>query len=221
MNNEAWDNLWRGKETQLKWSKPDEDTKALIPILKEENGGRVLDLGCGIGRHVILFAGAGFETYGIDSAASAIEHCRSWLEAEGVKGTVAHGSMDALAYKDNFFNFIVSWNVIYHSKKKDMTILLESIQRMLRKDGLFYVTLLSTCNKRYGSGIEIEPNTFDTPEKGKGHHIHHFSDENDVQELLSNWHIEQMKESEESLAGRLYPDTWHWMILARNIKKIT
>jgi hypothetical protein len=76
------------------------------------------------------------------------------------------------------------------------------------------LTLNSTKNKHYGHGTEVEPGTFDNPDKGDGQHLHHYSDEADVRDLLSDWHIERMAELEEALAGRQHPGSWHWMILA-------
>ena len=218
MKAEAWDNLWRDKEMQLLWNEPDEDVVSLIPKLKREKVYQVLDLGCGIGRHVILMAKQGFNVYALDSSEYAIEHCRNWVRAVGVQATTEHGYMDKLSYPNSFFDFVLAWNVIYHTTRKRMAVTLEEGQRVLSKDGLFYLTLNSTRNKNCGKGIEIEDKTFDNPEKEDGQHQHHYSDERDVRDLLSNWHIESIIEAEDKLYGKPFPGSWHWRILARNSK---
>ena len=43
--------------------KPDEIVVSLTSILEEREARRVLDLGCGAGRHVIHLAKRGFESY--------------------------------------------------------------------------------------------------------------------------------------------------------------
>ena len=56
MASKNWDNLWRNKESLLLWSKPDHDVAGLIPKLKHEKVTRVLDLGFGLGIHLVLLA---------------------------------------------------------------------------------------------------------------------------------------------------------------------
>ncbi len=106
--------------------------------------------------------------------------------------------------------------MIYHSDRAQMVETLNEIRRVLRPGGLFYATLNSTRNNHFGEGTEIEPCTFSNPKKADGEHLHHYSDENDVRNLLSSWTIESLKEFEVSLSGGLFPDSWHWSILARN-----
>ena len=44
---------------------------------------RVLDLGCGNGRHAIYFAREGMEACGIDISSTAIEWAQDWAKREG------------------------------------------------------------------------------------------------------------------------------------------
>jgi len=104
----VWDQLWRGSKAQILWSQPDEDVVGLLPLLERENVRRVLDLGCGLGRHVVHFAKAGFEVHDVDSSDYAIEHCSKWLEAENLSATVAQGEMRPLGFQDRFFDFVIS-----------------------------------------------------------------------------------------------------------------
>ncbi len=41
-------------------------------------------------------------------------------------------------------------------------------------------------------------------------------DERDLRDLLSEWHIESVEETEESSTGEILPGSWHWVIVARN-----
>ena len=47
-----------------------------IPALKKHGVKRVLDLGCGAGRHCVLLAGSGFEVVGIDVSKYALKMAR-------------------------------------------------------------------------------------------------------------------------------------------------
>ncbi|MDP6439645.1 MAG: class I SAM-dependent methyltransferase [Candidatus Brocadiia bacterium] len=215
MKRKTWDALWRGREKQRVWSSPDGEIAALVPRLKEEGVRRALDIGCGLGRHVVLMAASGFETYALDSSEYAVEHCRARLDGEGLHASVVHSDMGALPYPDEFFGFVLCWDVIYHARRQRMVEVLAEVKRILRKDGLLYLTLNSTRNEHYGGGTEVEPNTFDDPGKEDGCHLHHYSDESDVGDLLAGWRAESVKESEQALDGEVAPGSWHWMILAR------
>ena len=212
---EIWDQLWHDDKNRKAWIEPEEGFLDLLPTLKGERVLRTLDLGCGIGRHVIVLAAEGFETYGIDSSAAAIEYCRSWMNTAALCATVRHGNMQAIPYPDRFFDFVLCWNVIYHATRRGMTGILAEIERVLRVDGLLYLTLNSTRNKHCGSGNEVEPDTFIDSDKADGQHLHHYSDEVDVRNLLSRFHIESIKEAEQGPPDSVIAGSWHWTILAR------
>ncbi len=125
--------------------------------------------------------------------------------------------MQSLSYPDGFFDFVLSWNVIYHTTRRGMIEILAQIERVLRVDGLLYLTLNSTRNTHCGGSREVEPNTFDNPNKADGQHLHHYSDEADVRDILSRFHIESMGEWEQGSPDRVIAGSWHWTILARKL----
>ena len=215
MKSRTWEAAWRERHSRELWSVPDTEVVALLKTLRSEDVERVLDLGFGLGRHVILFAREGFDTYGIEPTQSGFAHCKEWLEAEGLHAHIRIGEMTELPYEDDFFDFVLSWNVIYHGTFLQLKRALEEIHRVTRRDGLVYLTLNSTRNKHYGHGTEIEPNTFLNPMKADGDLPHHYSDEKEVTALFEDWDVVHMKEQEESFAGMLDLDSYHWMILAR------
>ena len=47
-------------------------------VTKNASGKRVLDLGCGIGRHVLFAHEMGLDAYGIDLSEKAISVARTW-----------------------------------------------------------------------------------------------------------------------------------------------
>jgi hypothetical protein len=92
---------------------------------------------------------------------------------------------------------------------------LEEIWRITRDRGLAYFTFNSIKNKNYCAGDEIEPGTYDNPKRDRGHHLHHYSDENEIRCLLGKWHIETLTHKEEKIGDTVYPGSWHWMTLVR------
>lgn len=210
-----FETLWQQNNVQSPWRLPDDEVEGLISRLRRERMSRVLDLGFGLGRHVVLFAREGFETFGIEPTSSGFQHCTEWLLSKGLEADIRQGNMLQLPFRNSEFDFIVSFNVIYHGTLADMQLALKEMERVLRKTGLLFLTLNSTRNKWCGKGIELEPNTFINPDKGDGDHKHHYSDRKEVQQLLTGWKIEVMREVEQTLAGKTIPGSWHWTILAQ------
>ncbi len=215
MKSKTWEAAWRERHSHELWSVPDTEVAALLETLRGEGVEKVLDLGFGLGRHVILFAREGFDTHGIEPTSSGFAYCEEWLEAEGLHADIRTGEMTELPYGDGFFDFVLSWNVIYHGTLSRLRKALEEIRRVARKGGLVYLTMNSTRNKHYGQGTEIEPDTFLNPMKMDGDLPHHYSDEGEVKALLEDWEVVRIEEREESLAGIIDPGSYHWMILAR------
>jgi SAM-dependent methyltransferase len=64
---EAWDERWATAEGRADWlAHP--AVAALAPVLKARGAQHVLDLGCGVGRHALLFAEHGFAVEAIDGS---------------------------------------------------------------------------------------------------------------------------------------------------------
>ena len=213
MNSKNYEVIWREKLAQEKWTTPDPDILTLLETLRQENVKRILDVGFGLGRHLVLFAKEGFDTYGIELSKSGFEYCVKWLEVEGLKADIQIGNMTTLLYENDFFDFAIAYNVIYHGTFIQMKKALEEIHKVLRHGGLAYITLYSVRNLNYGLGTEIEPNTFLNPKKQDGDLPHHFSDEKEVRSLFESWKMVSIKETEQTLSGKIYKDTYHWMIL--------
>ena len=215
MELKTWEKAWNDKYTQELWSIPDHEVKGLLETLKNENVKKVLDVGFGLGRHIILFSKEGFDTYGIEPTQSGFDHCKEWLEVEGLDADIRIGDMAELPYENDFFDFVIAWNVIYHGTFMKLKKALAEIKRVTKEKGLVYVTLVSIRNEYYGKGKEVEPNTFLNPEKFDGDLLHHYSDEDEVRVLFRGWDVLYIKEAEQSYAGKIYQDTYHWMILTR------
>src|ERR1700761_5866621 len=63
---EAWDKRWATSEGRADWLEPHPAVVAILPELHARGARRVLDLGCGVGRHALLLAEHGFDVEAID-----------------------------------------------------------------------------------------------------------------------------------------------------------
>lgn len=100
-----------------------------------------LDLGCGLGRHSILFGKNGFHVHCFDISQEAIASTKAWAEKEGLAFTYAVGDMLALPYGNASMDCIFCKNVISHTDTQGVRQAIAEIFRVLKPGGECYVTL--------------------------------------------------------------------------------
>lgn len=116
-------------------------------------GGRLLDLGCGIGRHIIFFSSMGLEAYGIDLSEAAIATAREWAAREGIatpEKRIVKGDADGLPWDDSFFTYVVSHGVLDSMPFKQAMQTVDEMGRVLASDGLVYCDLVSGDDSKHG-----------------------------------------------------------------------
>ena len=149
---EAWDKRWATAEGRAEWLDPDPDVIALLPELKARGAGTALDLGCGVGRHALFLAEHGLTVEAIDGSAAGLAVARETAQARGVSLGLRQETADALPFDDGSFDFVLSWNVIYHGTLGDVGRRLAEIWRVLKPGALYQGTMLPTRNINYGRG---------------------------------------------------------------------
>ena len=123
------------------WKNPSIESYYLLNRWMSLNMKKFLDLGCGLGRHTILFARNGFDVSAFDISQDAIDRTRKWLEEENLKCDYKIGDMLNLPYKDNSFDCILCRNVISHTDTEGMKVIVNEIKRVLKENGECYLTL--------------------------------------------------------------------------------
>jgi SAM-dependent methyltransferase len=108
----------------------------LVGALELDAGMRVLDLGCGPGRHSLELARRGMHCVGIDHAASFIELARSSAAAEGLEVQFEVGDVRELSGYDGFDAVVClcqgGFGLLGGTESKE---LLEGFARALRPGG--------------------------------------------------------------------------------------
>lgn len=168
--------------------KPDESVVGFFTFLKRKSRkGRVLDLGCGGGRHLIYMANRGFEAYGIDISETGLNLSKERLRRRGLEGYVLKCDMSQLPYVDSCFDVVICLYTIYHQKLKRIQETISEIRRVLRNGGFLLLNFQSKKSSRYGKGEKVEEDTFiqqNGPEKGI---IHYFTDKEEIMGLLKSF----------------------------------
>lgn len=207
---QAWNDRWRDPAAHTDWVEPDPDVVATADgVLRERGARRVLDLGCGVGRHLLMLAERGFEAHGLDAAPAGLERCREEATARGLTVTLREGPMTALPYADASFDYVLAFNVIYHGEPAVVAHAVAEIRRVLVPGGLYQGTMLSKRNANFGVGTEVAPNTFVRDGEDDKDHPHFYCN---AAELLAMFRgFEPL-----ALVDRVHrkPGSWHWYVLA-------
>jgi ubiquinone/menaquinone biosynthesis C-methylase UbiE len=111
------------------------EVPATISLLKNVKGKKVLDLGCGTGRHTIILKKRGARVWGLDLSPKMLEIAKT--EIKGVDFKV--GTVYNLPYRSNFFDIVVSGLVVEYFNDVDKAF--KEIHRVLKKDGIFVFSI--------------------------------------------------------------------------------
>lgn len=145
---------------------------------------RVLDLGCGNGRHAMYFARQGFKTAGIDVSEQAIEWANDWARRESLEIDFRIGDIENLPFEEQTFDVVVAHGVLDHVHMETARRAAAEVKRVLRPRGLFYCDLRSTEDFEYGVGDEAGPNTFVVSEGYEQGLVQHFFSQPETEALF-------------------------------------
>jgi tellurite methyltransferase len=204
-----WDDQWRTSAGRAGWLEPEPWVLRTTEMLRERGVRRVLDLGCGVGRHALTFARLGLETCALDRSEAGIAHLRRAVDGSGRRLDLRLGDFTALPYPAASFDYVLAWNVVYHGDPEVLATVLAEIRRVLRPDGWYQSTMLSKRNIEYGRGVEIAPGTYVRPDASDDKvHPHLFQNEHDVLRSHGGFSVWAMFDWEH---GR--PGSYHWHLL--------
>jgi len=211
----TWDELFT--QEKFRWRDAHQAVVEFVPGLRAAGARRILDLGCGTGRHTVYLAGQGFDVWAGDISVRGLTYARRWLAAEGLTAHLQYSDMTALPYHDSAFGGLVSTFVIYHGRLSDVQRTVAEIHRVLRPGGLALLTLISTRAGSYRQGREVEPDTFIRAVGNDSGVLHHYFNEDGVGRLLGDFevlalHLEESDTTDE--AGSVCHHA-HWCVQVR------
>lgn len=134
-------------------------------ILAHKEELRVLDLGCGVGRHTIpiaqRLAQTNSEVIGVDLLDEAIDGLRKYAKEYNVDHLVqaVKADVEHYAIEKDHFDFIAACSCLEHvSNKQAFKEALERLQAGTRTGGIHCITMSTNVEeKEMNSGREIEP----------------------------------------------------------------
>lgn len=136
----VWDKFFqdRGRFYLL----PHKQFNKVIERFKVYRLNKLLDLGCGSGRHSIELAKNGFSVTGVDFSQSAIDLAKKWARSEKLKINFLRANFHKkLKFQDNSFDGAIAIDSIHYDSSESMTFTLKELRRIIRPKGLLFLTL--------------------------------------------------------------------------------
>ncbi len=115
----------------------------------EKPSGRVLDIGCGEGRHTDFFAAAGYEAIGLDYQPGALARAKPLLQKGPSKLHFVLGDVFHLPFTENSFDVLIDYGCLHHVRKRDTDAYLKSVVPLLKPGGYFLLCCFSTEFKHH------------------------------------------------------------------------
>lgn len=134
-----------------------------IDHLEKHNTTTIFVPGCGYGRNSYYFAQKGFDVIATDVSDVAINHTvHQAKDYDQVRIKYSSDDIfDSTFIHDQKFDAIYLSNVIHLFLESDRKELLNKMSSLLKQNGLLIFTCISKSDtKNFGSGVEVEQNTF-------------------------------------------------------------
>lgn len=172
-------------------------------LKRELPTGKVLDFGCGSGNNSIFFVEKGYDVYGIDIAEAALPLIEEVFKDKNLKYEVRDKfkiiSPDStrLPFEDNFFDFILSNQVLYFfPSQESIKDICREFLRCLRPGGIVFFTMMGPKNyyiKEYTKKVhngKIHEVAIKTPGHrldGLRQYIYLVENENELKKIFSDF----------------------------------
>jgi SAM-dependent methyltransferase len=189
----SWDTIF--KDQGYFFLEPHSDMARLVELFKNNSVQRILDLGCGTGRHLVYLSKMGFHMDGLDSSPHAIALATKWLMNEDLTATIKEHQMEhSFPYNNLLFDALISIQVIHHNLLKDILFTISEIERVLKPGGFIFITVpvldSTPVNPEKDWHLyQVEDGTY-IPQKGPESGIpHHYFTKDELCEAFNRFEV--------------------------------
>ncbi len=156
---------------------PNPEFMALLPELRLAGCRRVLDAGCGVGRHLLPLAQEGFQVMGVDREASVLRILKGRLQATALSASLLQADLRRLPLSTRRFDLSVSINVINHGDAAAFREYCRELDRVLKVGAHLFIYV---SPREFAARVmlpetrKLEPGTLVNIATPDGKLVHHF-----------------------------------------------
>jgi len=115
--------------------------------VRDFEGKKVLDVGCGTGNNMAFFGMLGLELFATEVTDELCSITRKKVGELGLSLNIRTGFNRQIPFESDYFDYLVSWNVIhYENNEKDMCNAIAEYARVMKPGGRLF---LSTTGPRH------------------------------------------------------------------------
>lgn len=151
----------------------------LADLLCERENNRILDLGCGMGRHMHYLARRRLPVIGCDISEEMLLEAERISKKLGLNLDFVRGDYLSLPFNNSVFTGVLSISTLHHDFPENIVKALKEIRRVMSPGGYFAFDPPSTNDQHFGRGRALGEKIF------INHKIpHYFFDEEEIVNLL-------------------------------------
>ena len=189
-----WERLYKNE----KWKTPLQvhpSFRGFISWLRRNAWGVVVDVGCGVGRHLPSITRKGYKAIGVDVSQTALATGKSKRSKvkNAISSELIQASMANLPLRADKVAGIVCTNVIHHDIPSKVRQALEELRRILKKGGGGLITLLSDRDFKFGRGERLGEKTFKAEDGIEAGVVHTFFNRREIRILLEDFRVIRIK----------------------------
>ena len=194
---DAWNAVTKERQEQKK--KPQDEVAALHNLFRSKKVKKILDLGCGSGRHLVYFAKLGYDVCGIDVSPEAIKLSEKWLADEGLAAGLQCKDMQRLPWPDRFFDAVFSVQVIEHNHLEPIRKIIKEVHRVIHPAGYFFAIVKKHPPKKElkeGKFAKLDRHLYAPTEGTEKGIVHYFFAAGELEDVLAGFSIIEIKEDQ-------------------------
>ena len=135
-------------ETYARWvlaeippERTEKQVEFLLPHLPPPTRGPLLDVGCGLGRHVLSLASKGWSVTGLDHSPSFVAQAQREAQRQGLSCRFQAADMRALPFEQEFAAVTFFWSSFGFYSDQENQSTLAGVYRALLPGGLLFLDL--------------------------------------------------------------------------------
>ena len=119
---------------------------------------KICDVSCGDGRNLAFLNECGFDIFGTEISKEIVNKTKKNLSNFKIKPTLKVGTNSEINFKDNFFDYVLSWNSIYYmGENLDFNSHVEEHARIMKKNGYLIMAIPKLAFHYFKGSKKVKP----------------------------------------------------------------